>query len=74
MEKMSAIVTNLANEVKSGNVTPEIQARSSEILLHVSHILNAMASADDNVTYSIIKREDKEVERKLNPWDEMVEH
>ncbi len=55
-------------------MTPEMQARTAEILIHVSHMLKAMASPDDNMTYSIIKREIKEVEMELNPWDEKVEH
>jgi hypothetical protein len=37
-------------------------------------MLKAMASPDDNMTYSIIKREIKEVEMELDPWDERVEH
>ena len=74
MEKVSTLVANIANEVKRGNMTPEMQARTAEILIHVSHMLKAMASPDDNMTYSIIKREIKEVEMELNPWDEKVEH
>ncbi len=74
MEKVSTLVANMANEVKRGNMTPEVQARSAEILTHVSHMLKAMASPDDNMTYSIMKREIKEVEMELNPWDERVEH
>ena len=74
MEKVSILVENMANEIKRGNVTPEIQARSAEILIHVSHMLGVMASPDDSMTYSIIKRVNKEVEKEWNPWDEMEEH
>ena len=74
MEKLSTLVANIANEVKIGNMTPEVQARTSEILIHVSHMLSVMASPDDNMTYSIIKQEIKEVEKEWNPWDETVEH
>ena len=52
----------MANEVKRGNMTPEVQARSAEILTHVGHMLSVLASSDDKMTYSIIKREIKEVE------------
>jgi hypothetical protein len=55
-------------------MTPEVQARSAEILIHVSHMLSVMASSDDNITYSTIKREIKEMEKEWNPWDEMEEH
>ena len=74
MEKLSTLVANMANKVKSGNMTPEVQARTAEILTHVSHMLSVLASPDDKMTYSIIKRENKEVEKEWNPWDEMVEH
>jgi hypothetical protein len=74
MEKVSTLVANMANEVKRGNMTPEVQARSAEILTHVSHMLSVLASPDDKMTYSIIKREKKEVEKEWNLWDEMVEH
>jgi hypothetical protein len=77
MEKLSTLVANIANEVKIGNMTPEVQARTAEILIHVSHMLSVMASPDDNMTYSIIKRENKEVkevEKEWNPWGEIVEH
>ena len=74
MEKLSTLVANIANEVKKGNMTPEVQARTAEILIHVGHMLSVMASPDDNMTYSIIKQEIKEVEKEWNPWDEMVEH
>jgi hypothetical protein len=74
MEKFATLVENMADEVKRGNMTPEVQARSAEILTHVSHILSVLASPDDKMTYSIIKREKKEVEKEWNPWDEMVEH
>ena len=74
MEKLSTLVENMANEVKKGNMTPEVQARSAEILTHVGHMLSVLASSDDKMTYSIIKREIKEVEKEWNPWDEMVEH
>ena len=74
MEKMSAIVANMANEIESGNMTPDMQARNAQILNHVSHILTVLSSAADNVTYSIIKQEIKEVETKWNAWDEMEEH
>jgi hypothetical protein len=57
-----------------GNMTPEVQARSAEILIHVSHMLSVMASSDDNITYSTIKREIKEMEKEWKPWDEMEEH
>ena len=74
MEKLSTLVANMANEVKKGNMTPEVQARSAEILAHVGHILSVLASPNDKMTYSIIKREIKEVEKEWNPWDEMEEH
>ena len=74
MEKLSTLVANMANEVKRGNMTPEVQARSAEILTHVGHMLSVLASSDDKMTYSIIKREIKEVEKEWNPWDEMEEH
>ena len=74
LEKVSILVENMANEIKKGNMTPETQARSAEILILVSHMLSVMASPDDNMTYSIIKRENKEKEKEWNPWDEMVEH
>ena len=74
MEKMSAIVADMANKIESGNMTPEMQARTAQILNHVSHILSVMSSPADNMTYSIIKQEIKEVETKWNPWDEMEEH
>jgi len=74
MEKLSTLVANIANEVKIGNMTPDVQASPAEILIHVSHMLTVMASPDDNMTDSIIKRENKEVEKEWNPWDEMVEH
>ena len=74
MEKVSILVENLANEIQRGNMTPEVQARSAEILIHVSHMLSVMASSDDNITYSTIKREIKEMEKEWNPWDEMEEH
>jgi hypothetical protein len=74
MEKFATLVANMADEVKRGNMTPEVQARSAEILTHVSHILSVLASPDDKMTYSIIKREKKEVEKEWNLWDEMVEH
>jgi hypothetical protein len=57
-----------------GKMTPEVQARSAEILIQVSHMLSVMASSDDNITYSIIKWEIKEMEKEWNPWDEMEEH
>jgi hypothetical protein len=74
MEKMSTLVAIMADEVKRGDMTPEAQARSAEILIHVSHMLSVMASPDNNMTYSIIKRENKEVEKEWNPWVEMEEH
>ena len=74
MEKLSTLVANMANEVKRGNMTPEVQARSAEILTHVGHMLSVLASSDDKMTYSIIKREIKEVEKEWNPWDKMEEH
>ena len=74
MEKLSTLVENMANEVKKGNMTPEVQARSAEILTHVGHMLSVLASPNDKMTYSIIKREIKEVEKEWNPWGEMVEH
>jgi hypothetical protein len=74
MEKLSTLVENMANEVKRGNMTPEVQARSAEILTHVGHMLSVLASSDDKMTYSIIKREIKEVEKEWNPWDEIEEH
>ena len=74
MEKLSTLVENMANEVKRGNMTPEVQARSAEILTHVGHMLSALANPDDKMTYSILKREIKEVEKEWNPWDEMEEH
>lgn len=74
MEKLSTLVENMANEVKRGNMTPEVQARSAEILTHVGHMLSVLASSDDKMTYSIVKREIKEVEKEWNPWDEMEEH
>jgi len=74
MEKVSTLVANMADEIKRGDMTPEVQARSAEILIHVSHMLSVMASLDDNMTYLIIKRENKEVEKEWNPWDEMEEH
>jgi hypothetical protein len=45
----------MANEVKRGNMTPEAQARSAEILTHVGHMLSVLANPDDKMTYSIIK-------------------
>ncbi|MBW2202496.1 MAG: hypothetical protein JRF71_17040 [Deltaproteobacteria bacterium] len=74
MRHMSELLENMVNEIKSGNMTPEIHAKSAKILIHVSHILDALANPDDKVTYSITKHQNKEVERKWNPWDEMVEH
>ena len=55
-------------------MTPELQAKSAEILIHVSHMLGVMASPDDSMTDSIIKRANEEVEQEWNPWDETVEH
>ena len=74
MEKMSTLVAIMADKVKRGDITPEVQARSAEILTHVGHMLSVLASSDDKMTYSIVKREIKEVEKEWNPWDEMVEH
>jgi len=74
MEKLSTLVANMASEVKRGNMTPEVQARSAEILTHVGHMLSVLVNPDDKMTYSIIKREIKEVEKEWNPWDEMEEH
>jgi len=37
-------------------------------------MLGVMASPDDSMTYSTIKRANKEVEKEWNPWDEIVEH
>jgi hypothetical protein len=74
MEKLSTSLENMANEVKRGNVTPEVQTSVAEILNHLSHMLGVLANPDDKITYSIIKRENKELEKEWNPWDEMVEH
>ena len=74
MEKVSILVENMADEIKKGNMTPEMQARSAEILIHVSHMLGVMAGSDDSMTDSIIKRADKEVEKEWNPWNEMEDH
>jgi hypothetical protein len=74
MRNMSELLENMANEIKSGNMAPELYAKSARILIHVSHILDALVNPDDHVTYSITKHQNKEVERKWNPWDEMVEH
>jgi len=37
-------------------------------------MLSVLASSDDKMTYSIIKREIKEVEKEWNAWDEMAKH
>ena len=74
MEKLSTLLENMANEVKRENMTPQVQTSSAKILTHVSHMLSVLASPDDKMTYSIIKRENTEVEKEWNPWDEMVEH
>jgi len=74
MKNMAGLLEEMANEIKSGNMTPQIQAESAEILVHVGHILDALANPDDNSTYSIKKQQNKEAEKKWNPWDEMVEH
>jgi len=74
MEKVSILVENMANDIKRGNMTPEMQAVSAEILIHVSHMLGVMASSDDSMTDSIRKRTNKKVEKEWNPWDKMEEH
>ena len=74
MKKLSTSLENMANEVKRGNVTPEVRTSVAEILNHLSHMLGVLANPDDKITYSIIKRENKELEKEWNPWDEMVEH
>lgn len=74
MRHMSELLENMANQIKTGNMTPEIRAKSAKILIYLSDILDALANPDDKVTYSITKHQNKEVKKEWNPWAEMVEH
>jgi len=74
LKKASVILTELANDIENGNITPEIRDRSAEIMINVSHILDALANPDQKATYSTIRQQNNEVKKKWNPWDEMVEH
>lgn len=74
IERMSAIVADMAAQIENGNITPETQATTAQILNHVSHILSVMAGTESNVNYSITRQEIKEEITKWNLWEEMEEH
>ncbi len=74
LERMSAIVADMADQIEHGNITPQVQASTAQILNNVSNILSVMAGGESNVTYSITRREVKEEIKKWNPWEEMEEH
>ena len=62
MKNMAELLEEMAYGIKSGNTTSEIEAKSAKILIHLSHILDALANPDDKVTYLINKHQSKEVE------------
>ena len=74
IKNMAELLEEMAYGIKSGNTTSEIEAKSAKILIHLSHILDALANPDDKVTYLINKHQSTEVEKQWNPWEEMEEH
>jgi hypothetical protein len=71
---MVKLLEEMANAIRSGDSSHEVETNSAIILAHLSDILDAMANSDDRAAYLTKTQQNIEVEKEWNPWNEMVEH
>jgi hypothetical protein len=71
---MVKLLEEMANAIRSGDSSHEVETNSAIILAHLSNILDAMANSDDRAAYLTKTQQNIEVEKEWNPWNEMVEH
>jgi hypothetical protein len=71
---MVKLLEEMANAIRSGDPSHEVETNSAIILAHLSDILDAMANSDDRAAYLTKTQQNIEVEKEWNPWNEMVEH
>ena len=70
---MVKLLEEMANAIRSGDSSHEVETNSAIILAHLSDILDAMANSDDRAAYLTKTQQNIEVEKERNPWNEMVE-
>lgn len=71
---MVKLLEEMANAIRSGDSSHEVETNSAIILAHLSDILDAMANSDDRAAYLTKTQQNIEVEKEWNPWNEMVDH